>query len=112
MILGEMRETSVSAVAVNDPPRPGQLLGKFVMRPGRSSTCKMPFRIPASSWEQPIAIGDRELGTVRLCITTRFVQQALTQEIRNMGLMILLLDGVCVLGIFVMTLRSCAYYAA
>ena len=103
VILGEMRETSVSAVAVNDP-QGRSVVGKI--RDAAWEIVDMQDAFPDSGIirEQPIAIGDRELGTVRLCITTRFVQQALTQEIRNMGLMILLLDGVF-LGIFVMTLR-------
>jgi methyl-accepting chemotaxis protein len=103
VILGEMRENSVYAVAVNDP-QGRVVVGKIRDAAGEIVDMQEAFPDSGIIREQAIMIGNKELGTVRLGVTTRFVQQALTQEIRNMGLMILVLDGVF-LVIFVLTLR-------
>lgn len=92
VILGEMRENSIYAVAVND------LQGRVVVgkiRDAAWAIVDMQEAFPDSGIirTQSIVLGDKELGTVQLCLTTRFVQQALNQEIRNIGIMILLLDG-------------------
>jgi methyl-accepting chemotaxis protein len=103
VIVGEMRENSVYAVAVTDP-QGRVVVGKI--RDADWDIVDMQAAFPDSGIlrAQSIMIGDKELGTVQLCLTTRFVQQALNQEIRNMGVMILVLDAVF-LVIFVMTLR-------
>jgi methyl-accepting chemotaxis protein len=103
VILGEMRENSVYAVAVTDP-QGRVVVGKI--RDAAWDIVNMQAAFPDSGIirAQSIMIGDKELGTVQLCLTTRFAQQALKQGIRNMGVMIFLLDGVF-LVIFVMTLR-------
>jgi methyl-accepting chemotaxis protein len=103
VIVGEMRNETVYAVAVKDPQ--GRLLvGKIRDAAWEIVPMQDEFPDTGITRTQPIVRDEQVIGTVELSITKRFMQDALNREIRNMALMILLLD-VVLLVFFVLMLQ-------